>query len=164
MFPVEFLTWLYVENISCLLPPASSTHGLCNLIFRQATLEACIRAVRWFTYKNSSGSSSDFFRKFIYSYKYTRISVTINWWAVRMRSIDQPCSWSAILDFSIVQVLALFEEGEDRTTAFVEPFVILVILIINAIIGVWQVSASPIVSFPSHGGFHFWQQFDGVVS
>lgn len=67
MFPVEFLTWLYVENISCLLPPASSTHGLCNLIFRQATLEACIRAVRWFTYKNSSGSSSDFFRKFIYS-------------------------------------------------------------------------------------------------
>lgn len=75
--------------------------------------------------------------KFHHNYNFKGLILTIS---MSHRLILNNSSFNFVLCVWLSQVLAWFEEGEETVTAFVEPFVILLILIANAVVGVWQVS------------------------
>jgi len=59
-------------------------------------------------------------------------------WELILEQFDDLLVKILLLAAIISFVLAFFEEGDDTVTAYVEPFVILTILILNAVVGVWQ--------------------------
>uniref|UniRef100_A0A673CT76 Calcium-transporting ATPase n=1 Tax=Sphaeramia orbicularis TaxID=375764 RepID=A0A673CT76_9TELE len=93
--------------------------------------EECIA---YFGVNENSGLTPDQFKKNLEKYGYNGKSI----WELIIEQFEDLLVRILLLAACISFVLAWFEEGEETVTAFVEPFVILLILIANAVVGVWQ--------------------------
>ncbi|KAJ7990018.1 hypothetical protein DPEC_G00310510 [Dallia pectoralis] len=96
--------------------------------------------VSYFAVDQTTGLTPDQFKKNLARYGYNELPAEIGKtiWELVVEQFEDLLVRILLLAACISFVLALFEEGEETVTAFVEPLVILLILIANAIVGVWQ--------------------------
>uniref|UniRef100_A0A8C1DQJ2 Calcium-transporting ATPase n=1 Tax=Cyprinus carpio carpio TaxID=630221 RepID=A0A8C1DQJ2_CYPCA len=93
-----------------------------------------------FTVSETTGLSPDQVKKNLAKYGYNELPAEEgkSIWELIIEQFEDLLVRILLLAACISFVLAWFEEGEETVTAFVEPFVILLILIANAVVGVWQ--------------------------
>uniref|UniRef100_A0A8C8M8W6 Calcium-transporting ATPase n=1 Tax=Oncorhynchus tshawytscha TaxID=74940 RepID=A0A8C8M8W6_ONCTS len=90
--------------------------------------------VSYFGVNQTTGLTPEQFKKNLARYGHNGKTI----WELVVEQFEDLLVRILLLAACISFVLALFEEGEETVTAFVEPLVILLILIANAIVGVWQ--------------------------
>ncbi|XP_019742508.1 ATPase sarcoplasmic/endoplasmic reticulum Ca2+ transporting 1, like isoform X2 [Hippocampus comes] len=94
----------------------------------------------YFGVNEHSGLTPDQFKKNLDKYGFNELPAEEgkSIWELIIEQFEDLLVRILLLAACISFVLAWFEEGEETVTAFVEPFVILLILIANAVVGVWQ--------------------------
>ncbi|KAK7919636.1 hypothetical protein WMY93_010920 [Mugilogobius chulae] len=94
----------------------------------------------YFGVNENTGLSPDQFKKNLEKYGFNELPAEEgkSIWELIVEQFEDLLVRILLLAACISFVLAWFEEGEETVTAFVEPFVILLILIANAVVGVWQ--------------------------
>ncbi|XP_068161225.1 ATPase sarcoplasmic/endoplasmic reticulum Ca2+ transporting 1, like isoform X3 [Antennarius striatus] len=94
----------------------------------------------YFGVNEQTGLTTDQFKKNLEKHGYNELPAEEgkSIWELIVEQFEDLLVRILLLAACISFVLAWFEEGEETVTAFVEPFVILLILIANAVVGVWQ--------------------------
>uniref|UniRef100_A0A667WYB6 Calcium-transporting ATPase n=1 Tax=Myripristis murdjan TaxID=586833 RepID=A0A667WYB6_9TELE len=103
-----------------------------------AHTKAPAECLAYFGVNENTGLTPDQFKKNLAKHGYNGESVGKSIWELIAEQFEDLLVRILLLAACISFVLAWFEEGEETVTAFVEPFVILLILIANAVVGVWQ--------------------------
>uniref|UniRef100_A0A4W4HH99 Calcium-transporting ATPase n=1 Tax=Electrophorus electricus TaxID=8005 RepID=A0A4W4HH99_ELEEL len=96
--------------------------------------------IAFFGVQDNVGLTPDQVKKSLAKYGYNELPAEEgkSLWELVIEQFEDLLVRILLLAACISFVLAWFEEGEETVTAFVEPFVILLILIANAVVGVWQ--------------------------
>ncbi|KAM7381687.1 hypothetical protein PAMA_012500 [Pampus argenteus] len=94
----------------------------------------------YFGVSETTGLTPDQFKKNLDKYGHNELPAEEgkSIWELIIEQFEDLLVRILLLAACISFVLAWFEEGEETVTAFVEPLVILLILIANAVVGVWQ--------------------------